>query len=208
MSRAGAAPGNENLAERKTREKRKMYSGCAHHCAAGTEFSHSITRDERSERASERLAAGNTVEWNGTERNGRSVTKYQLSPYQRATLYIHTESGVGEQCATCFSFVLDVRLSSVSSSPSSFKLLSSFAPLSAFDTPIDDPPCPSTWLRYELFVCRCDRWITLHERMENIHDESIHPSLIPLLTLTILIRDQNFARQCYESDSWYKFWTK
>lgn len=122
-----APPGNENLAERKTREKRKMYSGCAHHCAAGTEFSHSITRDERSERASERLAAGNTVEWNGTERNGRSVTKYQLSPYQRATLYIHAEPGVAEQCATCFSFVLDVRLSSVPSSPSSFEL---FSPLS------------------------------------------------------------------------------
>ena len=39
----------------------------------------------RGERASKRTAAtSNTVEWNGTERNGTSVTKYQLSPYQRA----------------------------------------------------------------------------------------------------------------------------
>lgn len=70
------------------RIKRKMYSGCAYHCAAGTGFSHSITRDDRAvreanERASERLHRA--IPWNGMERNGRSVTKYQLSPYQRVT---------------------------------------------------------------------------------------------------------------------------
>lgn len=50
-----------------------MYSGCAYHCAAGTGFSHSITRDERLlERRASEQANGCTgqyhgMEWNGTE---------------------------------------------------------------------------------------------------------------------------------------------
>lgn len=58
---------------------------CCRHWVLAFDYARRSGRS-RGERASKRTAApGNTMEWNGTERNGRSVTKYQLSPYQRVT---------------------------------------------------------------------------------------------------------------------------
>lgn len=57
---------------------------CCRHWVLAFDYARRAARS-RGERTA---APGNTMEWNGTERNGRSVTKYQLSPYHRATLYI------------------------------------------------------------------------------------------------------------------------
>lgn len=81
-------PRNEDLAERRREEREKCILGAPTIVlpALGSRIRLRETSGcSRGERASKRTAApANTMEWNGTERNGRSVTKYQLSPYQRA----------------------------------------------------------------------------------------------------------------------------
>lgn len=99
------------------RIKRKMYSGCAYHCAAGTGFSHSITRDDRAvreanERASERLHRA--IPWNGMEWNGTEWQEcYKISAFTVSARYsfTQTDSGTTLRCTSLLSvsFVLDVR---------------------------------------------------------------------------------------------------
>lgn len=71
-----------------------MYSGCAYHCAAGTGFSHSITRDDRAvreanEQASERLHRA--IPWNGMERNGMAGVLQNISFHRISALQLYTD---------------------------------------------------------------------------------------------------------------------
>lgn len=133
-----------------------MYSGCAYHCAAGTGFSHSITRDERLlERRASEQANGCTGQYHGMEWNGTEWQEcYKISAFTVSARYGFTqlESSTTRVLVRARACDRDV---STSPSPSSsmFVVIDAVIAASggiqarfyAFDPPIDATPHCQSW---------------------------------------------------------------